>query len=128
MRRGMAGPAMSVVARLILPVLVPIALLMATAPAGRAQGILGGSGASGGIGTTRPQLPPTPNLPSARRDIAPGLPGARSDEAMVTPADRPAMQMRPTEALFDAINRGDIAASRDAVGREIGRASCRERV
>jgi ankyrin repeat protein len=25
--------------------------------------------------------------------------------------------MRPTEALFDAVNRGDIAAARDALGR-----------
>jgi len=60
---------------------------------------------------------PTATLPSTRREVAPGLPGAQTREDTVAPADRPAAEMRPTEALFDSINRGDIAASRDAIGR-----------
>lgn len=65
----------------------------------------------------RPTVP-TANLPSVgRREVAPGLPGARARDGTVAPADRPAMQMHPTEALFDSVNRGDIAAARDAIGR-----------
>ena len=45
-----------------------------------------------------------------------GLPGARSGQ-VVTPAEKSAAEMRPTEALFDSVNRGDIAAARDAIGR-----------
>lgn len=45
-----------------------------------------------------------------------GLPGARSG-AVVAPPEKPAAEMRPTEALFDSVNRGDIAAARDAIGR-----------
>ena len=48
---------------------------------------------------------------------APGIPGAQVDPDSVAPADRPASEMRPTEALFDAINRGDITAARDAINR-----------
>ena len=45
-----------------------------------------------------------------------GLPGARSG-TVVAPAEKSAAEMRPTEALFDSVNRGDIAAARDAIGR-----------
>lgn len=46
-----------------------------------------------------------------------GIPGSQVDHDTVAPADRPASEMRPTEALFDAINRGDITAARDAINR-----------
>jgi hypothetical protein len=46
----------------------------------------------------------------------PALPGASSNSA-AAPANRPANDMEPTDALFDAINRGDIGAARDAVSR-----------
>lgn len=45
-----------------------------------------------------------------------GLPGARSG-TVIAPAEKLAAEMRPTEALFDSVNRGDIAAARDAIGR-----------
>ena len=45
-----------------------------------------------------------------------GLPGVRSG-VVVAPAEKSAAEMRPTEALFDSVNRGDIAAARDAIGR-----------
>jgi len=68
-------------------------------------------------GGTRPSLPPASTQPAPRRDVVPGLPGAQVDEDTVAPADRLASEMRPTEALFDAINRGDITAARDAINR-----------
>ena len=45
------------------------------------------------------------------------LPGARGPQGQVAPAERPAADLKPTEALFDAVNRGDLAAARDAIGR-----------
>jgi hypothetical protein len=45
------------------------------------------------------------------------LPGAQISKDAVTPSDRPASDLAPTEALFDAVNRGDIAAARDALNR-----------
>ncbi len=46
-----------------------------------------------------------------------GVPGARAEPALVAPAERVPTDMPPTEALFDAINRGDTVAARDAIGR-----------
>lgn len=45
------------------------------------------------------------------------LPGARLSEPGAAPAERPAAEMSPTEALFDAVNRGDVPAARDALSR-----------
>lgn len=47
------------------------------------------------------------------------LPGASSNSERVTPqaADHPVAQMEPTDALFDAINRGDMGSARDAINR-----------
>jgi hypothetical protein len=47
----------------------------------------------------------------------PALPGAAPNASRVTPSVRPANDLEPTEALFDAINRGDIATARDAISR-----------
>jgi hypothetical protein len=47
----------------------------------------------------------------------PALPGAESNASKVAPAVRPPSDMDPTDALFDAINRGDIGAARDAISR-----------
>jgi hypothetical protein len=44
------------------------------------------------------------------------IPGAAA-RAPVAPATKPVGDLQPTEALFDAINRGDIAAARDALNR-----------
>ena len=46
-----------------------------------------------------------------------GVPGARAEPALVAPAEGIATDMPPTEALFDAINRGDTVAAREAIGR-----------
>jgi hypothetical protein len=55
-----------------------------------------------------------PEKPTARP--ADAMPGAKAREP-AAPATRPAGDMQPTEALFDAINRGDIASARDALNR-----------
>jgi hypothetical protein len=47
----------------------------------------------------------------------PALPGAASNSGRVAPSVRPANDLEPTDALFDAINRGDIGAARDAISR-----------
>jgi hypothetical protein len=44
------------------------------------------------------------------------VPGAKA-RAPAAPATKSAADMPPTEALFDAINRGDIASARDALNR-----------
>ena len=44
----------------------------------------------------------------------PALPGAQNNFA---PAERTATDLSPNDALFDAINRGDIAAARDSINR-----------
>jgi hypothetical protein len=51
------------------------------------------------------------------RPLPPALPGAKSDPNLVAPATKLPTEMNPTDALFDAINRGDIAAARDAINR-----------
>lgn len=45
-----------------------------------------------------------------------GLPGAAPNQN-VAPATRAPTDMQPTDALFDAINRGDITVARDAINR-----------
>lgn len=52
-----------------------------------------------------PRVPPPPALPGA------------SNGSTAAPAVRSPLDMEPTDALFDAINRGDIAAARDAISR-----------
>jgi len=88
-----------------------------------AQGIQGqGQGStiqSTNTAGARPVVPTqNPDAALPRRASRPtGIPGAETDRDNVAPADRPASEMRPTEALFDAINRGDITAARDAINR-----------
>jgi ankyrin repeat protein len=55
----------------------------------------------------------------AKPEVAPppALPGAASRADSVAPATQIPMDMSPNDALFDAINRGDIAAARDALSR-----------
>jgi hypothetical protein len=47
---------------------------------------------------------------------AEAIPGAKAREP-AAPQTRPVGDMQPTDALFDAINRGDIVAARDALNR-----------
>ena len=55
--------------------------------------------------------------PKPKEEPPPAVPGSRAETTAVAPATRPSLDMPPTEALFDAINRGDLAAAKDALGR-----------
>lgn len=47
----------------------------------------------------------------------PAFPGARAEPTEAAPANRVVTDLPPNEALFDAINRGDLTAAKDAVTR-----------
>jgi hypothetical protein len=57
------------------------------------------------------ETPAGPQVPAP-----PALPGAASN-GEAAPAEKLPTDLPPTEALFDAINRGDIASARDALSR-----------
>lgn len=59
---------------------------------------------------------PEDTLGAPRQAPPPALPGAQS-RTEAAPATKPPTDMAPNDALFDAINRGDIAAARDALSR-----------
>jgi hypothetical protein len=63
--------------------------------------------------------PMTPNAPSGGAAAPPpALPGLASrNAAPAIPPDANFNNLGPTEALFDSINRGDLASAQDAVGR-----------
>lgn len=90
-----------------------VAVLLVAVPAARAQlvpgtngsGMLTGPVVGTAQGSTHREAPP------------PALPGSRAGDNEPAPADRPASEMRPTEALFDSVNRGDITSARDAIAR-----------
>jgi hypothetical protein len=91
--------------RRILIVLAPAALLALP-------------GQPGGPAPARAQFAgPPPAAPEAARPAPAALPGLTARQAPAPiPAD-PNASLSPTAALFDAINRGDLAAARDAVTR-----------
>jgi len=80
-----------------------LVLLTAAAPLAHAQPLFNQMG-----GGSKP-APPT------KAELPPGLPGAASRGS--APVTRVPTDMEPTEALFDAINRGDIGTARDAISR-----------
>ena len=85
-----------------LVLLVPIASAqMPGAPTG-----------TGGIATGQRHAP----APAPRQKEPAALPGAQS-KGSAAPFVKPPSEMGPTEALFDAVNRGDVGAARDAVSR-----------
>lgn len=45
------------------------------------------------------------------------LPGSHVDASDIAPLERPPSEMKPNEALFDGVNRGDAAAVREALAR-----------
>ena len=96
--RGTAWVAALAVGTLILPSL-----------AHAQMGMPGGAGRSFlGQGATPPANKAAP---------PPALPGAASRGGSPAPAAQTPSDMSPNDALFDAINRGDLAAARDALSR-----------
>lgn len=57
-----------------------------------------------------------PQFGAPERAPPAALPGARNS-AGAAPPTRPPALLSPTDALFDAIDRGDLAAARDAINR-----------
>lgn len=101
-------PALAMLAAAVLAAAVlGAAMLASTASPAAAQ--VGGIGRSPFL-----QGAETPSSAVAKPS---GLPGARRGQAAVAPAERSALDMPPTEALFDAVNRGDMASARDAISR-----------
>ena len=82
-----------------------LALLAAAPPLARAQPMFDQIGKGGKAAAPAPKVAPPPALPGAESSGRPA------------PASRSPSDMEPTDALFDAINRGDLAAARDAIGR-----------
>ena len=67
---------------------------------------------------TRAQKARTPNQGAGPAPLAPpAVPGASSQQGLAIPASRPVSDMSPNDALFDAINRGDVGDARDAITR-----------
>lgn len=66
---------------------------------------------------TQPIVGQNPKGRAAPSTQPPGLPGTALGGDRVTPADKSVLDLPPTEALFDAIIRGDINSARDAVNR-----------
>jgi hypothetical protein len=94
---------------ILLGTAASLALLSLTALSFPANAqLIAGPGMVGG--GKAPAAKPAPKPP-------PALPGAQPDSDRVTPVEKSAMDLPPTEALFDAINRGDITAARDASSR-----------
>ncbi|MEO8715071.1 MAG: hypothetical protein ABI369_08665, partial [Acetobacteraceae bacterium] len=83
-----------------------------------AQGIGSPSSFSGLQGGTAPSFSKEQLDRSLRGQRKPpaALPGAAAKEAIAPPSKVPTL-MSPTEQLFDAINRGDMANVRDALSR-----------
>ena len=81
-------------------------LLLAAAPGAEAQRLFDSIGSGG---------KPAPAPP--KTTAPPALPGAQSSDNSAAPATKVPTDMEPNDALFDAINRGDLAAARDAISR-----------
>lgn len=57
------------------------------------------------------------SYPQQTTKVPPALPGVGARRSTPAPAQQIPSDMSPNDALFDAINRGDIAAARDALSR-----------
>jgi hypothetical protein len=79
-------------------------MIVAAAPTARAQ-MFNSIGGGGRQQQGAPKVVPPP-----------ALPGAQSNNS-AAPATKAPTDMEPNDALFDAINRGDLTAARDAVSR-----------
>ena len=65
----------------------------------------------------KPIVSGTGKAATSRGAPPPGLPGADINKDRISPSDKVVSDLPPTDALFDAINRGDIASARDSLNR-----------
>jgi hypothetical protein len=97
-----------------LPVLVfGVTLGVFVTSAAWAQGMGMGSSPVSSVDRSNRTAASQDKPPVAAPDAIPGA----SPRAPAAPATKGAADLSPTDALFDAINRGDIAAARDALNR-----------
>jgi hypothetical protein len=83
---------------------------------GGSSGMPGHNGPSGG--QNKDDADSGGDKPAKAAEPPPAIPGAQPDaDAAVVPADRSSAEMSPNDALFDAIDRGDVAAAKDALSR-----------
>jgi hypothetical protein len=69
-------------------------------------------------GAGQDQAPPDSDAGKAeKQEPPPSLPGSHATPTEVAPLDKATTDMNPNAALFDAINRGDTVAARDALSR-----------
>ena len=94
--------------RLVLRLCVAGGLAM-TAGVAQAQNVTSGA--------MRPQVTQDPNSQPKKAALPPALPGSKPGQDEAAPSDRTATDMNPNDALFDAINRGDAGAAKDALNR-----------
>jgi hypothetical protein len=95
---------------------VPIAMALATALAMPAAAQSLGEQAVTAHGL--PGAPKPGKGGQEQQQIAPpALPGAAPQTDQAVPSNRPTAELSPNDALFDAIDRGDLADARDAMGR-----------
>ena len=103
----------------LLLCLVSMPALAQIGPSTGGAGSYGGSG----LGGSRSGLPNKHDDDDQKKDDKPAepppsIPGAQPDaDAVVIPSNKVAAEMSPNDALFDAINRGDLAAAKDALNR-----------
>jgi hypothetical protein len=65
---------------------------------------------------TKP-VAPAQNTQTQSQPLPPAVPGSKPNEPDAAPAEKANLDMPPTDALFDSINRGDLASAKDALGR-----------
>ena len=82
----------------------------------RAAAQMGGMGPASMTGGIQPPFKDQKGQVKPPEPRAAALPGARPGIGAM-PADKNVADLAPNEALFDAINRGDIGSARDAVNR-----------
>ncbi len=100
--------------RVFAPALAGVAVTILGATGAFAQGPPRSLGAAGSPPFTSKQL--DKSLENTQRPPPAALPGAESKQAVAPPRQVPQL-MSPNDALFDAIDRGDIAVARDALNR-----------
>jgi hypothetical protein len=100
--------------RRLVPLVLGLALAGGVAPQAWSQPNLSPTSPAGGSDIAGRRKDATPAAPTVAPPDA--IPGAKAREPVV-PAKGPIGDLSPNDALFDAINRGDIAAARDALNR-----------
>jgi hypothetical protein len=105
-------------------IVIPLSLVLLGVTALPAAAQVGPSGISqlGGLSSAASNPgggPASSDQQNGKPTIAPpaAVPGARARPDSVAPLKGGTNDLPPTEALFDAINRGDIASARDAINR-----------